>query len=56
MRRTAWLQETLTRRFEEAYGGWPARRLTPEEAARLLGGGNGRSGGLSTGTRTAWRV
>jgi transposase len=25
-------------RFEEAYGGWQARRLTQEEAARLLGG------------------
>ena len=24
-------------RFEEAYGGWQARRLTQEEAARLLG-------------------
>ena len=24
-------------RFEEAYGGWQSRRLTQEEAARLLG-------------------
>jgi transposase len=24
-------------RFEEAYGGWQGRRLTQEEAARLLG-------------------
>lgn len=37
MRRTDWLQETRQRRFEEAYGGWQARRLTQEEAARWLG-------------------
>ena len=37
MRRTEWLQETRQMRFEEAYGGWHARRLTQEEAARLLG-------------------
>jgi transposase len=37
MRRTEWLQETRKMRFEEAYGGWQARRLTQEEAARLLG-------------------
>ena len=37
MRRTEWLQETLQMRFEEAYGGWQGRRLTQEEAARLLG-------------------
>ncbi len=37
MRRTAWLQETHMARFEEAYGGWTERRLTQEEAARLLG-------------------
>ena len=24
-------------RFEEAWGGWQSRRLTQEEAARLLG-------------------
>jgi transposase len=37
MRRTQWLQETRKMRFEEAYRGWQARRLTQEEAARLLG-------------------
>lgn len=37
MRRTEWLQETRRMRFEEAYGGWHTRRLTQEEAARLLG-------------------
>jgi len=37
MRRTEWLQETRKMRFEEAYRGWQARRLTQEEAARLLG-------------------
>jgi transposase len=37
MRRTEWLQETRLMRFEEAYGGWHTRRLTQEEAARLLG-------------------
>jgi len=37
MRRTEWLQETLKMRFEDAYEGWSARRLTQEEAARLLG-------------------
>lgn len=37
MRRAEWLQETVKMRFEEAYGGWQARRLTQEEAARLLG-------------------
>ena len=37
MRRTEWLQETRKRRFEEAYAGWQTRRLTQEEAARLLG-------------------
>lgn len=37
MRRTEWLQETRRMRFEEAYGGWQASRLTQEEAARLLG-------------------
>ena len=36
MRRTEWLQETRKMRFEEAYEGWQARRLTQEEAARLL--------------------
>jgi len=37
VKRTEWLQETAKMRFEEAYGGWQARRLTQEEAARLLG-------------------
>ncbi len=37
MRRTEWLQETRMARFEEAYCGWTERRLTQEEAARLLG-------------------
>ena len=37
MRRTELLQEIRTMRFEEAYESWQARRLTQEEAARLLG-------------------
>lgn len=37
MRRTEWLQETRRMRFEEAYGGWQTRKLTQEEAGRLLG-------------------
>ena len=37
MRRTEWLQETRRMRFEEAYEGWTQRRLSQEEAARLLG-------------------
>lgn len=37
MRRTEWLQETRKMRFAEAYEGWRERRLTQEEAARLLG-------------------
>lgn len=37
MRRTEWLQETRKMRFEEAHSGWQERRLTQEEAARLLG-------------------
>lgn len=37
MRRTEWLQETRKMRFEEAYEGWKGKRLTQEEAARLLG-------------------
>lgn len=37
MRRTEVLQEVRKMRFEEAYEGWQARRLTQEEAARLLG-------------------
>lgn len=37
MRRTELLQETRKMRFEEAYGDWHAKRLSQEEAARLLG-------------------
>ncbi len=37
MRRTEWLQETRKMRYAEAYEGWRERRLTQEEAARLLG-------------------
>jgi transposase len=37
MKRTEWLQETRKMRFEEAYGGWQGKRLTQEEAARILG-------------------
>jgi predicted transcriptional regulator len=37
MRRTELLQEIRKMRFEEAYEGWQSRRLTQEEAARLLG-------------------
>jgi integration host factor subunit alpha len=37
MRRTEVLQEVRKMRFEEAYGGFQERRLTQEEAARLLG-------------------
>ena len=37
MKPTEWLQETKKMRFEEAYDDWQAKRLTQEEAARLLG-------------------
>ena len=37
MKRTELLQEIRMMRFEEAYEGWQQRRLTQEEAARLLG-------------------
>jgi transposase len=37
MNRAQWLQETRKMRFEEAYEDWHARRLTQEDAARLLG-------------------
>lgn len=37
MRRTELLQEIRKMRFEEAYGGWQAGRLSQSEAARLLG-------------------
>ena len=36
MRRTAILQEIRIMRFEEAYGVWTERRLTEEEASRML--------------------
>lgn len=37
MKRTKLLQELLMLRFEEAYEGWQEKRLTQEDAARLLG-------------------
>ena len=37
MRRTEVLQEIRKMRFEEAYEGWNAGRLTQAEAAQLLG-------------------
>ena len=37
MKRTKLLQELLMLRFEEAYQGWQEKRLTQEDAARLLG-------------------
>ena len=37
MTRTQVRQEIRQMRFDEAYGGWQARRLTQEKAARLLG-------------------
>ncbi|MDZ7788774.1 MAG: ISNCY family transposase [Halofilum sp. (in: g-proteobacteria)] len=37
MRRVELLQEVRKMRFQEAYAGWQASRLTQEEAARLLG-------------------
>jgi transposase len=37
MKRTEWLQETRKMRFEEAYEGWTEKRLTQEEAAKMLG-------------------
>lgn len=37
MRPATWLQEVRMRRFEEAYHGWTERRLSQEEAARILG-------------------
>ena len=37
MKRAEWLQEIKKMRFEEAYSGWTERRLTQEDAARLLG-------------------
>ena len=37
MRRTEVLQEIRKMRFNEAYAGWQASRVTQEEAARLLG-------------------
>ena len=60
MTRTQVLQEIRRMRFEEAYGGWQERRLTQEEAARLLGvcertacpRKSGGSGATWTATRT----
>src|SRR3990170_2166252 len=37
MRPAEWLQEVRMKRFEEAYDGWQERRLSQEEAARILG-------------------
>ncbi|MGV8075674.1 MAG: helix-turn-helix domain-containing protein, partial [Syntrophobacteraceae bacterium] len=37
MRRTEALQEMRKMIFEQVYGGWQERRLTQEEAARMLG-------------------
>ena len=37
MKQAEWLQEIKKMRFEEAYCGWTERRLTQEDAARLLG-------------------
>ena len=37
MRRTELLQEVRQMRFEEAYDGWMEKRLSQEEAARILG-------------------
>jgi transposase len=37
MKRTELLQEVRKMRFEEIYGGWQERRLSQEEAARMLG-------------------
>jgi transposase len=37
MRPAEWLQEARMRRFEEAYDGWIDKRLSQEEAARILG-------------------
>ena len=55
MERTAWLRETRMQRFEEALGAWPEKRLTQEEAARMLGVSRGRSGATSTvSRRRAW--
>ncbi|MGA8754523.1 hypothetical protein [Candidatus Deferrimicrobium sp.] len=40
MRPAEWLQEARMRRFEEAYDGWIEKRLSQEEAARILGVGD----------------
>ena len=37
MKRTAVIQEIRRMRFEEAYEGWQSKRLSQEEAARILG-------------------
>ena len=54
MTRTQVLREVRRMRFAEAYGGWQERRLTQEEAARLLGGCmSARFGATWTATRTS---
>ncbi len=37
MRPVEWLQEVRMKRFQEAYDGWSEKRLSQEEAARILG-------------------
>src|SRR3990172_8834943 len=37
MRPAEWLQEVRMKRFQEAYDGWSEKRLSQEEAARILG-------------------
>jgi hypothetical protein len=37
MRPAEWRQEVRMKRFREVYGGWRERRLSQEEAARILG-------------------
>src|SRR5512146_3301321 len=37
MRPAEWLQEVRMKRFREVYGSWRERRLSQEEAARILG-------------------
>lgn len=37
MKRTEWLQETRKMRFKEAYENYKSRRITQEDAAKLLG-------------------
>ena len=51
MRRTELLQEVRKMRFEEACGGWQERRLTQEEAARMLGGAGAQPALAKAGER-----